>query len=72
VPLAARLEDPLRNLADGALAARYVGDDPRRRLDLGHRVRDRDRQRHAREHREVGEVVAHERALVPREPAAGQ
>src|SRR2546421_4909111 len=72
VPLAARLEDPLGDLAHGALPARHVGDDPRRRLDLRHRVRDGDRQPHTREHREIGEVVAHEGALVPRESAAGQ
>src|SRR5947208_13542688 len=72
VPLAARLEDLLGHFAHGALAARYVRDDPRRRFDLRHRVRDRDRQSHAREHREIGEVVTHERALVPPEPAAGQ
>src|SRR2546423_1365156 len=72
VPFAARLEDPLGDLAHGALAAWHVGDEPRRRLDLRHCVRDGDRQPHAREHREIGEVVAHEGALVPPEPAAGQ
>src|SRR5207302_8602754 len=63
LPLAARLEDQLGHLADGTLATRHIGDEARQRLDLRHRVRDRDRQRHAREHREVGEVVADERAL---------
>src|SRR5213080_3251975 len=72
VPLAARLEDQLGHLADGTLATRDIGDEARRRLDLRHRVRDRDRQRHAREHREVGEVVADEGALGPCQPAAGQ
>src|SRR4029077_14097784 len=72
VPLAARLEDPLRDFADGALAARHIRDDARRRLDLGHRIGDGARERHTREHREVREVVTDERALVPREPAAAQ
>src|SRR5256884_6071261 len=39
LPLAARLEDQLRHLADGTLAARDIGDEARRRPDLRHRVR---------------------------------
>src|SRR5438270_4502965 len=72
LPVAARLEDLLGDLADGALAAGDVRDDPRRRLDLRHRVRDRHRQPHAREHGEVRKVVADEGTLVPGEPAASQ
>src|SRR2546429_5878126 len=72
VPLAARLEDLLGHLAHGALAARHGGDDPRRRLHPPPPRRDPDPPSHPRDPPADGDVVAHERALVPPEPAAGQ
>src|SRR5437899_8698481 len=70
VPLTPRLEDQLRPLAHRALPARHGGHRTRRRFHLGDRVRDRDGKPHARQEREVGEVVSHEDALFPRQPAS--
>src|SRR5438876_4553317 len=65
LPLAPGLEDQLRHLAHRALAARDGGHRVRRRLHLGDRVRDRDGEPHARQERQVREVVPHEGALFP-------
>src|SRR6266545_605954 len=70
VPLAPRLEDPLCYLAHRRLASGGRGHDPDGGLHLRDGVRDGDRQRHATKDRQIGDIVAHEGALVPRDAAA--
>src|SRR5256885_11818956 len=65
LPFSARLQDQLGHLAHRALAARQRRDDPGGRFRFGHRVRDGDREAHAREQRQIGQVVAHERRFLP-------
>src|SRR5213592_2173642 len=72
IPDAAGLENRLRHLAYGALAARCPGDERCDGLDLVYRVRHGDGQTDATEQRQVREVVAHERTRLPGDAAAGQ
>src|SRR5436305_255574 len=68
-PLAPRPEDQLRHFPGRALPAGHRGHDARCRLHLGDGVRNRDGESHAREQRQVREVVAHERTFFPGEPS---
>src|SRR5436190_8937481 len=72
LPLAAGLEDQLRHFAHRALAARHRGDQSRGGLHLGDAVRHGDRQADPCQHRKVGEIIAHEGALVPGKATARQ
>src|SRR6266702_2676330 len=65
LPLAAGPEDQLGDLADGAVAPGRRRHDACGRLHFRHGIRHRDRQAHPFEQRKIGEVVAHERALLP-------
>src|SRR6478752_7227017 len=68
-PASPSLEEHLDHLPHGSVTARGPGDIGSDRLHLLDGVGHRDRQPDPAQHLQIGQIVAHERGVLPRDPA---